>query len=255
MTVIMGLLCNDGIVIGSDSAVTFSNVNLPTIEQECKKIDIYHKKVILAGTGEVGLCQRFGLIIERYWSSEKLDVKHNIDIGKDLSRLTIQDFHYTFKNLGTFGAIVAFPHKNNFYLCEFALKDFQPEFKNNKIWYVSMGVGQNIADTLLGIIKYFFMKEGIPNLQQGIFYLLWILKHTIELSPAGIKGPSQIATLSRLENNNYEARLLKNEELSPHYENIVEFEKHTSGYKEVLEGTSTKAEIPEIPDFSKTKNL
>lgn len=251
MTVIMGLLCNDGIVIGSDSAVTFSNVNLPTIEQECEKIDIYHKKVILAGTGEVGLCQRFSLIIEKYWPSVNLEVKHNIDIGKDLSRLAIQDFSYTFKNPGTFGAIVAFPHNNNYHLCEFALKDFQPEFKNNKIWYVSMGIGQNIADTLLGIIKHFFMNEGLPNLQQGIFYLLWILEHTIKLSPAGIKGPAQIATLSGLENN-YEARILKNEDLSDHYGNIEGFEKHIREYKEFLEGTSTKVTIPEIPDFSKS---
>jgi hypothetical protein len=252
MTVIMGLLCNDGIVIGSDSAVTFSNVNIPTIEQECIKIDIYHKKVILAGTGEVGLCQRFGLIIERYWLNENiLDVKHNIDIGKDLSRFALQDFSYTFKNPGTFGAIVAFPHKNDFYLCEFALKDFQPEFKNFKIWYVSMGIGQNIADTLLGIIKYYFMQEGIPNLQQGIFYLLWVLDHTIKLSPSGIKGPSQIATLSRLENNNYEAKILKKEDLSEHIENIEQFEKHIREYKEFLEGRSTKIKIPKIPDFSK----
>jgi len=252
MTVIMGLLCNDGIVIGSDSAVTFSNVNIPTIEQECIKIDIYHKKVILAGTGDVGLCQRFGLIIERYWLSENLDAKHNIDIGKDLSRFAIQDFSYTFKNPGTFGAIVAFPHKNEFCLCEFALKDFQPEFKNYKIWYVSMGVGQNIADTLLGIIKYFFMEEGIPNLQQGIFYLLWALEHTIKLSPLYIKGPSQIATLSRLENNNYEAKILKSEDLFEHLENIEDFEKkHIRKFKDFLEGKSTKIEIPKIPDFSK----
>lgn len=180
---------------------------------------------------------------------KKLDVKHNIDIGKDLSRFTIQDFSYTFRNPGTFGAIVAFPHKNNFFLCEFALKDFQPEFKNSKIWYVSMGAGQNIADTLLGVIKYFFMEEGIPNLQQGIFYLLWVLERTIRLSPSYIKGPSQIATLSRLENNNYEARILKIEELSAHYENMVGFEKHIREYKKIFEGTSIKAKIPKIPDF------
>ena len=250
MTVIMGLLCKDGIVIGSDSAVTFSNVNIPTIEQECKKIDIYHKKVIIAGTGDVGLCQRFGLIIEKYWQNKDLDGKHSIEIGKDLSRMGILDFSSTFIKPGKFGAIVAFPHKSNSHLCEFALKDFQPEFKNSKIWYVSMGIGQNIADTLSGMIRHFFMEEGIPNLQQGIFYVLWVLKHTIKLSPAGIKGPPQIATLSEIENN-FTARILKNEELSEHYENIDGFEKHIREYKEILEGTSTKAEIPEIPDFSK----
>ena len=246
MTVIMGLLCNDGIVIGSDSAVTFSNSNLSTIEQECKKIDVIHKKVILAGTGQVGLCQRFALIIERYWLREDLDVKHNIDIGKDLS--------YTYNKLGKFGAIVAFHHKNDFHLCEFGLNDFQPEFKNSKIWYVSMGIGQNIADPLLGIIKHFFMKEGIPNLQQGIFYLLWALEHTIKLSPTGIKGPSQIATLSRLEDNNIETRILKVEELSEHHENIEGLDKHILEYKNLLEGIPTKIEIPKIPDFSSIKN-
>ena len=252
MTAIMGLLCNDGIVIGSDSAVTFNNSKFFTIEQECKKIDVFHKKVILAGTGDVGLCQRFALIIEKYWLREDLDAKHNIEIGKDLSRLAIQDFNYTFKNPGTFGAIVAFPHNDNFHLCEFGLNDFQPEFKNSKIWYISMGIGQNISDPLLGIIRHFFMEEGIPNLQQGIFYLLWVLKHTINLSPTGVKGPPQIAILSRLENNNYEAKILKDEDLFEHHENIDGLEKHIREYKKFLEGTSIKEEIPEIPDFSKS---
>lgn len=249
MTVIMGLLCNDGIVIGSDSAVTFGNSNLLTIEQECKKIEVIHKKVILAGTGQVGLCQRFALIIERYWSRDDLDAKHNIDIGKDLSKIAIQDLSYTYNKLGKFGAIVAFHHKNDFHLCEFPLNDFQPEFKNSKIWFVSMGIGQSIADPLLGIIKHFFMKEGIPNLQQGIFYLLWALQHTIKLSPTGIKGPSQIATLSRLKDNNIEARILKVVELSEHQENIEGLDKHILEYKNLLEGISTKVEIPKIPDF------
>ena len=67
MTVIIGALCKDGIVVGSDSSATFVAGSLPTIEQPTKKTFVIGDDIIFAGTGQCGLGQR----IERSFTSRR----------------------------------------------------------------------------------------------------------------------------------------------------------------------------------------
>jgi hypothetical protein len=62
MTVIIGILCSDGVVIGSDSALAVGRVGRYTIERHegsAFKIEIIENDVITAFTGAAGLAQRF----------------------------------------------------------------------------------------------------------------------------------------------------------------------------------------------------
>jgi 20S proteasome alpha/beta subunit len=59
MTVIVGVKCVDGVVIGADSAATSTNGVFPIIQLESKdKIRIFNNKIIAACTGSVGYAQR-----------------------------------------------------------------------------------------------------------------------------------------------------------------------------------------------------
>jgi hypothetical protein len=62
MTVIVGILCSDGVVIGSDSALAVGRVGRYTIERQegsVFKIELIGDDVITAFTGAAGLAQRF----------------------------------------------------------------------------------------------------------------------------------------------------------------------------------------------------
>lgn len=62
MTVIVGILCSDGVVIGSDSALAVGRVGRYTIERQegnVLKIEIIGDDIITAFTGAAGLAQRF----------------------------------------------------------------------------------------------------------------------------------------------------------------------------------------------------
>jgi 20S proteasome alpha/beta subunit len=62
MTVIVGILCSDGVVIGSDSALAVGRVGRYTIERQegnVLKLEIIEGNVITAFTGAAGLAQRF----------------------------------------------------------------------------------------------------------------------------------------------------------------------------------------------------
>src|SRR5262245_50874864 len=65
MTILVGVLCEDGAVIGSDSSVTLDHSGYNTIEQVCPdKLSIIGKRFIVAGTGSVGHFQRFCFVLE-----------------------------------------------------------------------------------------------------------------------------------------------------------------------------------------------
>lgn len=244
MTVLVGLLCKDGIVIGTDSAATFSAGQSRTIEQTTQKIDIIGDRVIVAGTGQIGLGQRFTAVVRKAWD-EKLFRDNDIDIAKTLCAKGIEDFSSTHAPMGQFGCLVAYPTGNKANLCEFAISDFQPELKTDRLWYVSMGSGQPICDPFLGLMRKVFWKDGLPTHQDGIFAVTWAIQHAIELNPGGINGPVQIAVLSTTKGE-LRARLLTDAELSEHINNVDAAITHLGDYANILRGKGPQ-NTPDIP--------
>jgi len=245
MTILVGILCQDGVVIGSDSSATFSSPSFPTIEQLCKKIKIIDTRIIIAGTGEVGLGQRFIDIVTRFWHNKGFMNKTPIMACTEICKEAVLNFIATRSKI-EYGALMAFAVNGRFILCEFPPGKLQPELKgyDGNLWYVAMGSGQMIADPFLGFIRRIFWKDTPPtNINGGIFAALWTLKHTINLNPGGIQGPPQIGVLKR-EGKEIKARMLEADELEEHKENIKELELYIGKYKDIMAGKS-EAKIPE----------
>jgi len=246
MTIVIGLLCQDGVVVGTDSSATFSAGRMPTIEQPCEKIKIIDDHLIVTGTGPVGLGQRFTEIVKDYWMGGKFKGKTPIQSTKELCALGINDFGSTGAPKGTYGALIAFAANGQFNLCEFGLNDFQPELKTKDLCYVAMGSGQSIADPFIGFIRRVFWKNSVPRINGGIFAVLWALNHTIALNPGGINGPARIAVLENTKDG-FRARLLNEAELSEHNCNAIAVETHLEQYKQILEGNVGSQDIPKAP--------
>jgi hypothetical protein len=249
MTILIGVLCKDGAVVGADTSATFGAGNLRTVEQKTSKVHIIGDKVISAGTGQVGLNQRFDFVVENYYNSLKgnFDCKPYQEVGRELCFHALRNFGSTGVGGNQFGALLVFSSGGKFHLCEFATQDFQPEFKTTDLWYVSMGSGQLIADPFLGLIRKIFWGDAQPCCREGIFYVAWALTHTIDVNPGGIKGPIQIATLQMSADGVTPiAHLLDDNELEEHRGNIRGVEDYLGKYKEMLQGKGGK-DIPEIP--------
>lgn len=241
MTAIVGLLCKEGVVIGADSAVSFANPDMRTIEQPADKINIISNSIIVAGTGSVGLGQRFTHLVQNLWDKNILTGDY-MEFVKKLSTEGIQDFSSTYLKTGQYGALLAFPKNKKHYLCEFSVNDFQPELKDEKMWYVSMGSSQFITDPFLGFIRDLFWQESRPNMAEGIFAVKWTLQQAIDLNPGGVKGPIKIAVL---ENNNSKlsARMLSEEELGQRKQNIYAMKEHIREFKNKLQ-TDDAIDVP-----------
>jgi hypothetical protein len=242
MTAIIGVLCTDGVVVGADSSATFvAGEQFRTIEQPTQKISIIAEQVVVAGTGEIGLDQRFGAVIEKAWR-EKVFRVSPIEAGKKLAHMGIEDFKETCVQPGHYGALVAFPCEKQPCLCELSVRDFQPELKNERIWYCSMGSAQPITDPFLALMRKVFWREGRPNVADGIFAVTWALQHAIEVNPGGVNAPISIAVLEREQDDgDWKARLLDKKDLDQHEQNVDGALAHLREYRQ-------KHDLREVPD-------
>ena len=225
MTVIVGVRCTNGVVVGSDSAMTFgAGPGMVTIEQQHpNKISIVRERIIVAGTGQTGLGQRFIYEVEKLWENNEIRNSPTVEIGRKLSEAVVKNFSSTKAPRGEFGALVALPVNNVAELVEIQMSDLQPDVKTGDVWYASMGAGQSIADPLLGFVREAFWRTGAPkNLREGVFASTFVLKLACSMSPFGVAPPLQMAMLYRDRENKgqWTARRLSQPELLEHEESV-----------------------------------
>jgi hypothetical protein len=210
-----------------------------------EKLCIVGDRVIVAGTGSVGLGQRFCSLVEKAWADRAFG-KPPIDALKSLSRSAIEDMGQTYLKPGQYGAVVAFPHKRKGYLCEFATADMQPELKTEALWYCSMGSSQAITDPFLGFIREIFWDDGLPNVQDAVFAVAWTLRQAVCLNPGGVNEPIRIAVLEPDQNGDLVARILADDELAQHRQNIEEAKQHLRDFRR-RHRPDAAPDLPEIP--------
>lgn len=199
MTAVVGIRCTDGVVLGTDSAATLAKGQQQrTIEQLTEKLHVVDDRVLVAGTGSVGVGQRFVDIISDICEDEFYK-NHDVDglsVGRALSKAALEDLRDTIASKGLYGALVAFPCRKDLYLCEFDTDHFQPELKTlDGIWYASMGSSQHITDSFLGFVRNVFWRDEPPNVNLGQFAVTWTLDQAVALNPGGVKKPISIGVL------------------------------------------------------------
>ena len=247
MTVIVGVLCEDGVVVGSDSSATFTAGASPTIEQPADKVFVIGNEAIFAGSGHVGCIQRFKAFLEGIQAAPGFRKRKGLDTAKGISTGIINDLASTHCPKNVLGAVVAFPSLEGFQLCEFDIQHLQPELKTPKMWFVTMGSGQSITDPFLGMIRRVFFRNSRPKLNEGIFAVTWSLQQAIELNAGGINGPIQIGVLTQKSGSGVAvARLLDEAELQEHQNNVNGIEEHLADYRSKLSGQGAQ-EIPQPP--------
>jgi hypothetical protein len=244
VTSIVGVLCQDGAVIGADSAATFGGKSR-TIEQLTEKLDIVGDEVVVAGAGAVGLRQRFRDIVEDAWRKNLFRKNRAIELGKYLSVNAIQDFGSTRAPQGVFGAMLAFPCNNEPFICTFDTEHFQPELIEKRLWYDSMGSAKSITDPFLALMRRAFWTTGPPLVYDAVFAVTWVLQHAIEVNPGGVNGPMRIAVLEKYQGR-WRARFLSEDELLEHKQNVEAAYGALRRFRD-RQSPSTAGNVPDIP--------
>ena len=171
--------------------------------------------------------------------------KNPIEIGKILSESMIKDMMATHTQ-GNYGSVVSFALAGKPHLCEFSLKDFQPEFKARGLWYVSMGSGQSILDPVMALMRSIYWRGQQPTVQDAMFVVTWALQHTIDVNAGGVNGPIRMAVLEKnpQKPSTFGARFIDDDELQEHKAHMESAIERLREHAESQKSTSLPPDIP-----------
>jgi hypothetical protein len=212
LTLIVGILCSDGIVIASDSAATYSTGFATTIgQQEVKKVHQLGSSILYGSTGAIGMSQLLQSAIETAWNTvlvkdQLLPMQVMVHLFTVISGATLAIRNSAAQTIALVGAqaasstalckcVVAIPIQQKPYLFQF---DFSgaPEAATQQLPFISMGIGQPIADPFLAFLNRILWKGRSPTVAEGRFAAAWTVKHVADTIPGGVGLPLQMASLS-----------------------------------------------------------
>jgi ATP-dependent protease HslVU (ClpYQ) peptidase subunit len=261
VTLIIGIKCSDGVVVGADGAATFGNLSQTTIQQPVRKLTVVDGQMIVGTAGPVAIAQVYATEVARLSKSGRF-TKNPERILTDVRDAV---WPYVEKEWNAAGVVsrAMGPHAMQAAASHSVLAAgvagqaslFQfnhqcsPEEATRDLPFISIGSGQPLADPFLAFLRRIFWTDALPVLAEGILATLWGLEHAILTNAGGVARPVQVTTLARGKDGKaWVATELTPEELTEHYQNIKEAEQALAGYKHAQKAAGViETEVPSPP--------
>jgi 20S proteasome alpha/beta subunit len=247
MTLIIGMLCQDGVVIGADGQATFGAGGIRTIRQEVKKLNKIGDCAAIATSGPIGLGQQFHAELDKFWTGNKLSGKTPHEAMGMIQSAFLPHIEREFAaakvavpvlgNVAVESAVsytmVAMVLKKQPCLIQFNQQG-SPELATAKLPFIALGSGQLLADPFLAFLRRIFWPDHSPTVNEGVLATLWSLTQAIRTNPGGVGDPIQIMTLEKDERGEFKIRELTDSDLGEHEQAIADAEKVLANYREFL---------------------
>ena len=209
MTLIVGILCKDGVVLASDSAATFGSAVQPTIgQQEMRKLRRLNDPILYTNTGAIGISQLIADKLKSLWEAKTFSNYQSPEtvmdkIGKEIVQLVgpyLQTANLQRPLVGDASSslcksLVAMPVNQKPCLFNFDYNG-APERSTPDLPFIALGSGQPIADPFLAFLHRLLWRDREPTLAEGRLAAVWTIEHVRRTNPGGVGGSVQLATLA-----------------------------------------------------------
>jgi len=253
MTLIIGVKCRDGIVIGADSVTTYGSA----IEQEVDdKIKTINGEVLVASAGAVGLGQLVFGTLEKRWN-ELVAGKDKLSARNEISALVWNEMQPKLQRAADaetlYGRRIVESLACNF-MVAFATNDthvllvFDDSAQSLEVTYsspfFSIGSGDFQADPFLAFVKRILWKDGAPRtLADGIFCVLWTLDHVSRVNAGlGVGGRPNVIVLQN-QDGRWRAEKLSDDKLGEQLMGIQIAEDYMGRFREYIGPELSKGDI------------
>jgi hypothetical protein len=259
LTLIVGVRCGEGVVIGADSAATLGTLGQPTVRQPCDKVEVIEDRLLLAVSGPVGLAQRIAGEVGRAWATKTLRGE-SWEVMTLLRRAFLPHLEDEFKAAQVAQPVIgraaledalshtllAMPVKKEPCLFQFDAQG-APEEATENLPFVCIGSGRLLADPFMAFVAGLFWQKGkFPTLPNGVFATLWTIRQAIDLAPGGLADPIQIFTLAG-DGSDWKARKLDDADLQEHFEAIEQAKAALQNFRKALQPPYQEAPPPPSP--------
>jgi hypothetical protein len=244
MTVAIGFLCSDGVVIGVDSMLTPSMGGMAVGHHKARKIEVLPGLQVYAFAGDQGQAHRFKFLAEANHALLTQKV-HPIDYPLALTCDLIAQFAATgINNAIDVNTLLAFPHKGIRQCCVFE-GAMQPRLLDLDHYYMALGSGKLSADPFLRFLVDIFC-NGPPTVREAIFLTTWAIQHVIDTNPGGVAGPIRIAVLENF-HKQWQARELPIDEIAEHQQAVESAACALRTWRDELQSGKAAEGTPEPP--------
>ncbi len=196
MTVVLGLLCKDGVVLGADGASSIVDRNL-NIGYEKAKIRIWSEGNTTlgatAGSAEFGQSCRYGVKkLLQDSASPPTDVRA---FGDAWSAFVRQDFEKWDLKFEGDEALIAVDLGKRPGLFKLSGCNMFPSIIQPEAWSQAIGNSSQIIESFFEFLKDTFWSDALPTVAAARLGATWAVQHTIETRGLGVNGPVNVGEL------------------------------------------------------------
>jgi len=261
VTLLVGIVCSDGVVIATDSFATYAQGIIPTIgQQSVTKVQRCGDTMIYAFTGPIGMAQVLSPAFDRLAKgsfTDALTTAPVADAMKTVATKVRDELKGFLEGASAIAPLVGRETAGATVLCKSLVgvcwggrpRLFQfdysgaPEEVTDELCFVALGSGQNIADPFLAFLKRVLLwKNRVPTVAEARLVAAWTVHHVSHTNFGGVGGDLQLATLT-LEKGKPQVNVI--EQPGEHYQKIQSAE--AALLEHVTGGGKTEPAAPEPP--------
>lgn len=251
MTLLVGVLCTNGIVIAADQQLTHGTMGMQTIGQAITKVTVVGGNSLFASSGHHGLGQQLEAQVqanhakylkENYHTGIQVlqkDFRSIIDPSLTTAAIAARLFGANAHADATCGCLLAAPFKDDLKLVEIT-PQVAVECQIAEMPFISLGSGKANADPFLGFLRRVFWPARTPTVAEGELAAYWTVKHAIEMKTPGVGFDVDVFTIEK-SGSSYVAVQLDAAHLKEHEDFRMEAEKRMSSLRDELKAAATPA--------------
>ena len=262
MTLIVGVKCSDGIVLGADSKATYATtMGQSTISQDTvTKLHIATNRIVVGVSGPIGLGQSYSDEVDSYLAQNSYQVKWKsvaaakTDLSQRFWKHAEPCWQRAAATVGVIGpqaaamqcahsTAIAFEIADEPHLITFSHQCAAEEVTKD-LPFTAIGSGQPQADPFLAFIRRIFWPSGLPTLTDGQLACIWTLSEVIKHSPGGVGGDIQVVLLTK-EKHRWKSSELARVEIDTHLQALSAMEDEMRKHLKLATSPSIAATIPE----------
>jgi proteasome beta subunit len=263
VTLLVGILCKDGIVIAADRQVTHGDMGLPqTVGQPGTKISEIPGNILLASSGFVGLAQRLKGIVESdsgyigshtYEESAKRIHQQFAPILQPVFEMAKRASPVMGSNANleaVCGHLLAAKFADGLKLVEIT-PTLNFEYRTVDVPFVCCGTGKQNADPFLRFLWSVYWPDRPPTVEEGILAAYWtVTAVAVDLKSPGVGMGEDVFVLQEEKHGGktkHVARRVEKEKLLPHDELIAEAKKRMRSVTDDMLGRGQAVEAAAPP--------
>lgn len=210
MTLLVGVLSPEGVVIATDRQVTHGAMGMPTIGQAGTKVQIIRSgSALYASSGAIGMGQQIGAALDKLGGS--FDVRTCVGFLPDLSQaarsIILPAFgaaaaavqvlgHQAAQSDALCGGLLASRWADGVKLVELSPQGGCEVLTLESVPFVCLGSGKNNADPFLRFLWDVYWAKKPPTLREAILAGYWTVRVVTQLRTSGVGCGVEVFTVT-----------------------------------------------------------